>query len=113
NSGAPPRRKAQYSFHVGRDRQDRRRFTGRSGERVARSARSAPEQYFRRSLFGRAVRSLADHFYRDRELPRRRARTDARPDGSDFVAGLHRAREIGNRETLFGPATDGRKWIEA
>src|SRR5439155_15860266 len=85
---------------------------GRSGERVARSPRSPTKQYFCRSLPRRAVRFVADHLHRDRELHRRRARTDARPDGSHFVTWLHRARKTGDRETLFGPTAAGRERIE-
>ncbi len=47
-----------------------------------------------------AVRSLAGHLHRHRELHRRGARADARPDGDHFARRLHRTRETGNRAAL-------------
>ena len=70
--GTAPRRDAQSGHDAGRNRQARYRLSRRSGERAARSARSATEPCLRRSLPRRAVRSLAGHLHRDGQLHRRR-----------------------------------------
>ncbi len=55
HSGTAPRGYAQSGFHARRDRQDRRGFSRRPGQRVARSARPAAKQRVCRSLPRRAV----------------------------------------------------------
>ena len=66
-----------------------------------------------RSLSRRAIRSVASHLHRDRELHRRNSGAIARSNGDDRSAGLHRARETRDRKTIPLAAPTKRKRIEA